>query len=123
MSAPAVDPYVRAAEILEWQDGDSVRVRIDYGFRQSGVWELRLTTAGGPRGLYVDCPETTKREPGALEALAYSSDLAPPGALVTIRTWKPRPETFGRYRAAVWTREHVDLGAALIAAGHTKAPR
>lgn len=98
-NAPVVDPFVRSARVVRWIDGDTLVALIDYGYRQSGEWVLRL------RG--VDTPE--RREPGHDDAREFASSVAPPGSAVTVRTFKPAPETFGRYVADLWNADGYDV--------------
>lgn len=110
MSAPVVDPFVRSARVVRWIDGDTLVALIDYGFRQSGEWVLRL------RG--VDTPE--RGAPGYDDAREFSSHFADPGSVVTVRTFKPAPETFGRYVADVWNADGDDVAGLIRDAGWSK---
>ena len=83
-------PYVYAAEVLRWVDGDTVDLTIDLGFHMTFEGRFRLYG--------VDTPE--RGQPNHDEAWLHAALVAPPGAKVLARTLKA-PDKYGRWLAEI----------------------
>lgn len=99
------------AVVVEVQDGDTVDVQVDWGFRRyEAPVPIRL--------LGLACREL--KLPGGPEARDYVAGLLPPGTPVLLRTAKP-DKYAPRWDAQLWYRSPggnlVDLGSLLITQG------
>jgi len=114
-------PYVyRVTEVVKITDGDTYWLRLDVGFRQTMLVNVRL--------LGYDCPERNRgseREKDAarratkVAELFFGYALDPEsGVTCWVRT-EPDPDDFGRWLGDVWDESDGDpwpeehLGAAL----------
>lgn len=125
--------YTYRATIIQWVDGDTVDVEIDFGCRLKQVMRCRL--------FGIDTPEkNSKDEAERLKAKAAMDHCAgrhPVGKVVTVMTYKPDPrDKYGRWLISIlsvnesddmtnfWqydlSRELVDLGLAVYYSGGTK---
>jgi micrococcal nuclease len=84
----AEPPYVYAAEVVRWVDGDTVDLRVDVGFHMQMQGRFRLYG--------VDTPE--RGQPNHDEAWECAESVAPPGCRVLARTLKA-PDKYGRWLA------------------------
>ena len=111
--------YVYVAEIVDWTDGDTVKVDVwiflDFGFHnyQHNLFKQSMRLMG------IDTPE--KGKPNAKEATLFSKIHAPVGTEVILKTYKmptgyTSTEKYGRYLADVYIRDE-NLNEALVAAG------
>jgi endonuclease YncB( thermonuclease family) len=111
---PTVPPhpgYTCRATVVEWHDGDTVRVVADIWPTLSETVQIRLDG--------VDTPELGK--PGSLEAKAWDVSLAPVGAVLTL-TAKHHPEDkYGRILAQLTTLSGVSINGTLLTQGLAKA--
>ena len=117
-------PYIyRITEVIKVTDGDTYWLRVDTGFRQTLLVNIRL--------LGYDCPERHRgsdfEKTEAVRATSIATDfLAPtvptPGASLWVRTEKD-PDDFGRWLGDVWLESDGDqwperhLGAELRSHG------
>jgi len=81
--------YVYSAVCLRVIDGDTIEAEIDYGFKQKGIWKIRL--------LRIDCPEI--REKGGEEARNYVFKKIE-GKEIIVKSQKP--DSFGRYLGEIY---------------------
>ncbi len=103
-----VPERVYYATLERWIDGDTPIVVVDQGFDDTTREHLRLK----------DCWVVDTQPRTANEAYDWVMTLAPPGTLVVIETFRPRPETFGRYVAVVWVpSQELSINAYLVAHG------
>lgn len=101
------------AKVLYVEDGDSINVEIDYGFRLKQTHQVRL--AG------INAPE--KRAPGleGENARDWLRDRLPIGCTVRLITEKPK-DKYGRYLAWVLRpTESISINEQLIRAGYAVA--
>ncbi len=104
---PLQPQYTYAARILRWVDGDTVDVVIQLGFRVDVQQRVRL--------LGVDTPE--KGRAGYVAARERAEQVAPVGAKVVLRSYKPDgADLYGRYLARVEC-EGRDVTSVLIGEG------
>lgn len=100
-------PYLyRVAEVVKVTDGDTYWLRLDIGFRQTLLVNLRL--------LGYDCPErtrgSTREKMQAVRATdAARTFLSPddPDATMWVRTEKD-PDDFGRWLGDIWLESDGD---------------
>jgi endonuclease YncB( thermonuclease family) len=104
-------PFVYNARALDVHDGDSVNVRVDWGFRRyDEPIPIRL----------LGCAARELADPGGPEARDNLTAILPAGTPLLLKTAKP--DKFSpRWDAAVYYRDitglTVDLVAQLIATG------
>lgn len=101
--------YEYSATVTRWVDGDTVDLRVDLGFRLFAETRFRLYG--------IDTPE--RGHTNYTEATALANELAPPGATVTIRTYKDA-DKYGRWLADILTATEDNVNNALIASGYAK---
>jgi len=109
--------YEYWATVVRVHDGDTIVVDIDLGFR---TWrhDQRLRLAG------ISARELAR--PGGSEARDYLQQLAPPGTLLVIRSYRDEADpadvmSFDRYVVRARDASGVDLAMRLIAAGYAVA--
>ena len=108
MAAPTVHHTYRAI-VRDVTDGDTVAVDVDCGFH---VW-IRMSC----RLLGVDAPERGTAA-GKL-AKAYLVALLPRGQQLLVES--VRVDKYGgRFDAHAWTADGVNVGEAMVTAGHAK---
>ncbi len=85
--------YEYKAKVLDWIDGDTVRVRIDLGFYCEKTEKIRLAR--------IDAFELNGRssykQRKAHSARFQAEQLCPAGSVVTIVTSKSRRDIYARY--------------------------
>lgn len=112
------DNYVREAEVLEWTDGDTLRVRIDQGYSNFCVQSIRVWGLNCPESRSSDMAE---RERGK-NAAAFARTLIPVGSFVMIKSIKTKrgvdAKTLGRYLGVVTMMDGRDYARVCIEAGH-----
>lgn len=100
--------HAHYATVLEWQDGDTVKLDVDQDYRESNKDWHRLYG--------VDTPELTIKgvaNPLGYEALDYCRAWAPPGTALIIVSYKAKnqipttgaKEKYGRWLAEIWKAE------------------
>jgi len=101
--------------ILEWVDGDTVRVQLDLGFHIFFIETVRING--------IDAPEKSgMTKVAGLAAKAKAIELCPPGSQVEIHTAKGKAaEKYGRYLASITLANGKDFAAEMIASGNAKA--
>lgn len=98
--------YDYAATVRRWVDGDTVDLRVDCGFH---TWvESRFRLYG------IDTPERGK--PGYTEATEAAAAYAPPGATVTLESFRDG-DKYGRWLAVLTTAEGDVINTELVKAG------
>lgn len=102
--------YQNLATVIKWVDGDTVDLTVDLGF---GIkyhdQRFRLFRSDTPERGQVNFHEAT----------AFSSNMAPPGSTILVRTYKVK-RSYDRYIAEIIVLkdgEHVSVNEALVAAG------
>lgn len=112
--------YDYQATVLEWHDGDTVKLRIDEGFGNSITCWVRVIGAYAPE----------LKEPGGPEAKAYVESICPVNSTVYVLTRKPGSgngdfqgkqlgQSFARWLGQVYTSAAgADLAEILVATGH-----
>lgn len=103
--------YACQAEVLEWHDGDSVRLRLD-------LWE-DITKTAWVRLDGIDTPELGK--PGARQATARSLLLAPPGSIVSVQAEHHPSDKYGRILARLTNASGISVNGTLLTEGLAKA--
>lgn len=102
-------PYAYNAIVLDVHDGDTIRCRVDRGFRDYSEWPIRL----------VGCAARELSEPGGKDARDNLRTLLPVGTQVLLHTLKP--DKFGDRKDALVTVEvdgkELDLATYLISEG------
>lgn len=103
-------PYVRDAELLDVIDGDTLRLRIDLGWRVYIDGEIRV--------LGVNAPEMNT--PQGVNARLFVIDLFRTTGNTMVVTSKRRDpdRSFARYLADVTLADGRDLAQTVIDAGH-----
>lgn len=109
--------YEYQAKVIKIQDGDSLIVLTDLGFRITQEMKLRL--------FGIDTPKIygPTREAG-LAAKAYVQGALTVGSTIRVRTYKDRTEKYGRYLAEIFygnpdlpiclNQELIELGLAEV---------
>lgn len=98
------------AKVLYVEDGDSIVVEIDYGFRLKQTHPVRL--AG------IDAPEKRAPGPEGEAARDWLRSALPVGCAVRLATQKPR-DKYGRYLAwVVKAEDTISINEQLVKAGH-----
>lgn len=99
--------FIYAATVERIIDADTLDVVIDAGFRITVSLPLRLA--------HVDAPERFTPD-GKAATVFVGEFLGPLPVDVVVQTYKPA-DKYGRYLATVSCHD-IDLGSALIDAGH-----
>lgn len=103
--------YNYKAEVLHITDGDSVRLFMDYGFKEFAEKDFRLYG--------IDTPE--RGQQGWAEATAYLKSILPLGAEVVFRSYKPelhpKPDSFKRWLVDLYYGD-LHINQALLDSGH-----
>lgn len=100
-------------------DGDTLRLDIDYGFRQ---WHLNVKC----RLADVNCPSIKGAErPAGLAARDFVRDVLAPPVEIEIVSRQSDPVKYGRYLVDIFYRipgapDWNDLAADLLTAGHAE---
>ncbi|QAY16140.1 nuclease [Arthrobacter phage Sonali] len=103
--------YSCQGEVLEWHDGDSVRLRLD-------IWEDTAKTVW-VRLDGLDTPELGK--PGGAAASARSLLLAPVGSILSVKARHHPTDKFGRVLAQLTNASGVSVNGTLLQEGLAKA--
>jgi len=111
MSAPAdtVTMYEYRATVIRVVDGDTIDLAVDLGFRVTFTDRVRLVG--------VDAPEIRAPTFDAGRAARTWLDNLILGRPVTIESHKPATDKYGRWLVTM-RLDGVDVGAALVDAGH-----
>lgn len=104
MTAPVFPaPPLINATILEWHDGDTVRVRADRWMRDYSEWPIRI--------LGMACLELA--DPGGPETRDECARRWPAGTAVVLQTTKP--DKYGdRKDARIWVQEPYTAAGRLL---------
>lgn len=113
-------PYMfRVTKVEKVTDGDTYWLRVDVGFRQEVLVNIRLLGYDTPEKYQGGAFEKSEAQRAASEARAWlDSRMHLAGASVWVRTEKD-PDNFGRWLGDVWVESDGDqwpeehLGAAL----------
>lgn len=97
--------WIYHAWVIDWVDGDTVKLKVDQGQRNYKEDNYRLNG--------INTPE--RGQLGYKEATQYAELLCPPGAYVVAETYKD-PEKYGRYLVDLYIQD-IDVDEAIIAAG------
>ncbi len=102
--------YQYKATVMRVVDGDTVDLNVDLGFRVTVTDRFRLYG--------IDAPELKYPTYDAGKAAAlWLTELLPAGTAVTVETYKPATDKYGRWLATL----HLDganVNTALVDAGH-----
>lgn len=111
-----IEPYIYYADILNWIDGDTIKLSRLYLFDDVIKGTEKHPVIG--RLVGIDTPEI--REPYATEATEYARSLAPDGSRTLVRTVKVKgklTDSFGRYFMIIYTPQGHDINHALLVSG------
>lgn len=110
------------ATVLQWSDGDTVRVRLHTGHTQ----RVRLIGIDAPeasasprarnqaRRLHVPVSEIVRL---GLQAMAYAERLAPPGTSILLELDLEHRDRYGRLLAYVWTQDTRMVNEEMLRSG------
>lgn len=110
-----VSLYTYRAEVVDWIDGDTVKVRVDLGFKLFLVESVRVYGINAPE-LHSRNEEERLR---AKAARTYAGVLAPAGRSFLVRSHKDQ-DKYGRYLAEIFLDDGRNLGDELIRSGNAK---
>lgn len=108
--------YTYKAEILDWIDGDTAKIKIDLGFNLFSVQSLRVYGINAPE---MNSKDAHEREHAKIAKTA-AGVLAPAGRTVLVKSHKDK-DKYGRFLAQMFLDDGREVGAEMVKAGHAKA--
>lgn len=96
--------YTCRATVIEWHDGDTVKLSVDIWPTLDETVQVRLDG--------LDTPELGT--PGSLEAKARDVDLAPVGSVLTLHATHHPEDKYGRILAQLTTLTGVSINGTLL---------
>lgn len=99
--------YTYDATVVRWVDGDTVELRVNLGFY--------ITVDAKFRSYGINAPDTG--DANWLAAKQRCEALAPSGAAVTVLTYKPLADKYGRFLGTVFTADGTNINQTLVAEG------
>lgn len=122
--ADKTHPYIyRVTEVVKVTDGDTYWLRLDVGFRQTILVNVRLADYDTPEVNSGSEVERLAANLARSEVARFFDQGMSPGNSLWVRTRKD-PDNFGRWIGEVWIEQedgetvtHVDLGSSLSSLG------